>query len=151
MSRFNLSRVTILAAVLLLATTMTLLQGCKKSQPAVDYPDLIGAWNGSTSQSEVISLSVNYVNGSLWVTSLKITVISNNGARQTIQRYSTDGVVIVPSRSFNLAMGTGTYGPGYIEGTFNPSNNTFTGTFKIYSTADPNDYSSGTFVGSKQK
>lgn len=122
---------------------------CSKSTPAPDYPELMGSWSGSTSQSQVITFYIDNIQGTLNLTSLKFIVFFDTGGQQSIIRYNTEGITPLSNTSFKYLMGSGVYGQAYIEGSFNTNNMTVTGTFRIYNPANPNDLTSGTFVGSK--
>lgn len=139
---------SILSALFLPLIIITLM-ACKKTTPAPDYPELMGSWSGSTSQSQVIKFYVENIGGTLYLTSLKFSIFFDTGGQQSIERYNTEGLTPVSDRYFKYALGTGIYGQAYIEGTFNLNSMTVTGTFRCYNPANPNDLTSGTFVGSK--
>lgn len=127
------------------------ISSCKKTTSAPDYPELIGSWSGSTSQSQVISLYVDNIEGTLYLTSLGFTIFFDTGGQQSLKLYSSEGLTSVNNRYFKYLLGTGIYGQSYVDGTFNTSSMTVTGTFKCYNPSNPNDYTSGTFVASKAK
>jgi hypothetical protein len=124
---------------------------CKKSAPPPDYPELVGSWSGSTSQSNSISLYVENKDGTLNLISIRFIIFFDGGGQQTLNQYSTEGIASVNNRYFKIPLGTGIYGQAYIDGTFNTGNMTLTGTFKCYNPSNPGDFTSGTFVASKAK
>ena len=140
---------TILKPSFLLIIFILCTTSCKKKSPAPDYPEFMGTWSGSTSQSQIIRISVDNISGTLYVTSIKVILFFDSGGQQTIEQYNTQGLAAVTNRYFKLSLGTGVYGPAYIDGTFDLTTMTVTGTFKAYNPSNPNDFTSGTFVGSK--
>jgi hypothetical protein len=122
---------------------------CKKSTPAPDYPQLMGVWSGSTSQSQTIRVVVDNIGGTLYLTQIRFIVLFDSGGQQSIERNSTEGLASVNNRYFKYSTGTGIYGPAFVDGTFDLNSMTLSGTFKIYNPSNPNDYTTGTFVSSK--
>jgi|WetSurMetagenome_2_1015567.scaffolds.fasta_scaffold33432_2 hypothetical protein len=122
---------------------------CKKKEAAPDYPQLMGSWTGETSQSQVIQISVDNFDGVLKLTNLKITVLTQTGGTQIIQQYNSDGFTTVNGTYFKYTMGTGLYGPAYVDGTFNLQTMTLNGNFMVYSTTDPNDMAQGTYISNQ--
>jgi hypothetical protein len=139
---------SVLLLVVLAAVTF-LCADCKKKEAAPDYPQLMGAWNGETSQSQVIQISVDNFDGVLKLTNLKITVITQTGGTQIIQQYNSDGFTTVNGTYFKYTMGNGLYGPAYVDGTFNLQTMTLNGSFMVYSTTDPNDMVQGTYISNQ--
>jgi hypothetical protein len=119
--------------------------GCKKNvDPGPEYPQILGKWSGSTSQSQPINIYLDYFNQQTNIYQYNVVVYFNSGGSRTISGFnSEEGITQVTNKAFYISLGTGIYGPAYIEGTFNVNNLTLSGTFRIYNPNDPNDATSG--------
>jgi len=130
--------------IVLLPLFLFVQEGCKKNiDPGPDYPQLIGKWSGSTSQSQPINIYVEYFNQWLNIYQYNIVVYFNSGGSRTISGFNADGITGITNKSFNISLGTGIYGPAFIEGTFDVTGLTLSGTFRIYNPNDANDATSG--------
>jgi hypothetical protein len=130
-------------------TGIFFVSGCKKKEAAPDYPQLMGSWNGETSQAQIIQISVDNFDGQLWLTNLKITVLTQSGGTEMFQKYDSEGFVQVNGTYFKYTLGNGLYGPAYVDGTFNLQTMTLTGNFMVYSSTDPNDMAQGTYIANQ--
>jgi hypothetical protein len=121
-----------------------MLAGCKKDvDPGPEYPQLIGRWTGSTSQSQPINIYVDYFNKWLNIYQYNFVIYYNSGGAQTISGFNMDGISGISNKYFSIPLGNGIYGPAYLEGTFNLGSMTLSGTFRVYNPNDPNDATSG--------
>lgn len=127
-------------------------EGCKKNiDPGPDYPQLIGKWTGSTSQSQPVNIYVDYFNKWMNIYQYNIVVFFNSGGSRTISGFNADGITGVVNKAFNIDLGSGIYGPGFIQGAFDVNSLTLSGTFRIYNPNDPNDATSGYYSAIQSK
>lgn len=133
---------------LLLLLVFIITSSCKKYSDTPENPELMGNYTGNTNQSKVIELAVDKFEGNLVLTQLKITVLFGEGGQQLIERYNSDGITSVNNRYFKYSLGTGTSGEAFVDGTFNSTSLTVTGTYKVYNPSNPNDFASGTYFAS---
>lgn len=139
----------LISGFIILLFLLSFLPGCKKKTPAPDYPQLIGHWAGSTTQDEPFKLSIENFDGTLYITYYRIFVVFNTGGYRNIEQNKPDGIAQITDRYFNIPTGTGIYGPGYIEGTFDLNTMTLSGTFRIYNPSVQNDYITGFYTAAK--
>jgi len=129
-----------------------ILQGCKKKiDPGPEYPQLIGRWTGSTSQSQPINIYVDYINGWFTIYQFNFVIYFNSGGSQTVSNFNPEGITGINNKSFTISLGSGVYGPAFLDGVFDVNNMTLSGTFRIYNTQDPNDATSGYYSALKSK
>lgn len=132
------------AGVLFLLLTAFTFLGCKKKiDPGPEYPQLIGRWTGATSQSQPIIIYVDYINGWLTIYQFNFIIYYNSGGSQTVSGFNPEGITGINNKSFTITLGSGIYGPAFLDGTFNINNLTLSGTFRVYNPKDPNDATSG--------
>ncbi|MCK9218837.1 MAG: hypothetical protein M0P47_02155 [Bacteroidales bacterium] len=124
---------------------------CKKEIPSPDYPQLIGIWSGSTSQGQEVKISINNLDGVLYVTYYKLSIAFNSGGQRTIEHYNTDGIASLVNLYFNIPLGTGVYGSGFLNGTFNLTTMVLSGSYRCYNPTDPNDYTDGFYTAALTK
>jgi hypothetical protein len=124
-------------SVLIILTTAIMLFSCNKksdtTQPQPDYPQLVGSWQGTTSQGLPIKLGVTAVGGILVVSSYKYDVIKyNSGSANQTMNYDVPGSTIVTSIT-NRYFGFRPYGgysyTDYLKGTFDVTAMTLAGRF----------------------
>ncbi len=129
--------------VILLLTTFSF--SCKKkTDPVPDFPQLIGHWSGTTSQSSAIRFMIDNLKGYLYVTEYHLTVYTPGGY-QEYQAYSSYGIAAVTNRQFKIHLGTGSAGESYIDGTFNINDMTLYGTFAVYEPGNTTDIVTGNY------
>lgn len=129
-----------------------ILPGCKKKiDPGPEYPQLIGRWTGVTSQSQPINIYVDYINGWFTIYQFNFVVYYNSGGSQTISNFNPEGITGINNKFFAISLGSGIYGPAFLDGTFDVNNMTLSGTFRIYNPNDPNDATSGYYSALKSK
>jgi len=129
-----------------------ILHGCKKKvDPGPEYPQLIGRWTGATSQSQAVNIYVDYINSWFTIYQYNFVVYFNSGGSKTISNFNPEGITGIENKSFSVSLGSGIYGPAYLDGTFDVYNMTLSGTFRIYNPQDPNDATSGYYSALKSK
>ncbi len=130
---------------LLILASFFLITACKKdTEKTPDYPQLIGAWEGQTSQVVPISLSVTNRDGILYISYYKFQVSTNNGY-QSYEQYNSNGIASISSTQFKIILGSGTNGEAYIDGIFNVQNMTLTGNFAVYANGNNIDKFTGSY------
>jgi len=145
-----LKKIPVVLLCLSVLLTVFAFQGCKKNtDPGPEYPQLIGRWNGFTSQSQPINIYVDYIDGWFTVYQFNIVVNFNSGGSQTISNFIPEGITGINNKYFSLSLGSGIYGAAFLDGTFDVSNMTLAGTFRIYNPKDPNDATSGFYSALK--
>ena len=60
--------------LMLVLANFTLSSCKKKTDPVPDFPQLIGHWSGTTSQSSAVRFMIDNLNGYLYVTEYHLTV-----------------------------------------------------------------------------
>ncbi len=130
---------------------VALTPACEKKSSSPDYPQLLGAWEGVTSQDKQIQFSISNTDEILYVTYYKIVVNFPAGGQQTLQRHISTGIVAMNDKNFRIPLGNGTYGEAYLDGSFNLVTMALTGSFRIYNPAVPNDYATGFYTAGKTK
>ena len=124
----------------------TLFSSCsKKETPAPDYPQLIGNWTGTTSQGTAVSLWVNSINGTLYITSSDLMVYGPSG-NVDYRQYNSNGLAAVSTLQFHLSLGTGSSGEAFIDGTFDLTDMSLNGNFAVYPPANTIDRITGTYL-----
>jgi hypothetical protein len=116
----------------------------KKTDPVPDFPQLIGHWSGTTSQSTEARFMIDNLKGYLYVTQYDLTVYTSGGIRKLSAAY-TWGLAAVVNRQFKIHLGTGSAGESYIDGTFNVNDMTLYGTFAVYPENNTTDIVPGTY------
>lgn len=127
-----------------------LFAGCKKEKTP-DYPDLIGYWQGQTSQGNPISFKVENKKGTLYITQYNLLVTFGSG-QQTFQHTNTAGIAALSGLYFTVPLGTtGTSGPAFIDGNFDygATTITLTGTFAVYYPGSTVDMVTGNYTAYK--
>lgn len=124
---------------------------CTKKTPSPDYPQLLGAWEGMTSQDKQIQFSISNTDEILYVTYYKIMVSFSTGGPQTLNRHISTGIVALNDKNFRISLGNGTYGEAYLDCYFNLVTMALTGSFRIYNPTSPNDYITGFYTAGKTK
>jgi hypothetical protein len=126
-----------------------MLLSCKKDKTP-DYPDLIGYWQGITSQGNPVSFKVENKKGTLYITKYNLLVTFGSQA-QTFEKTNTGGIVPLTGLYFNIPMGSGNAGPAFIDGNFDYGSTTITlsGTFAIYYPSSTVDLVTGNYTAYK--
>ena len=116
----------------------------EKTDPVPDFPQLIGHWSGTTSQSSAVRFMIDNLNGYLYVTEYHLTVYTAGGYHE-YQAYNSYGIAAVSNRQFKIHIGTGNAGESYIDGTFNINDMTLYGNFAVYEPGNITDIITGTY------
>jgi hypothetical protein len=130
--------------LVLILTNITFSSCKKKTTPVPDFPQLIGHWSGTTSQSAQIRFMIDNLSGYLYVTEYDLTVYTAGGYHQYKQSY-TWGIAAVTNKQFKIHLGTGGAGESYIDGTFNVNDMTLYGNFAVYEPGNTTDIITGTY------
>jgi hypothetical protein len=131
-------------------SVLLLTNSCKKSDPDPLYPQLIGSFQGITSQNDTIGMDVGNIKGILYVTMIKLNYTIPGGGKGSVYRMNSDGLTDIPSTFFSIVLDTNPQ-TSFIDGTFNVNNMTVAGTFKIYSISEPDNPSTGNYTAIKIK
>lgn len=118
---------------------------CKKSNPDPLYPQLVGSYKGTTSQNDTIAMDVENIKGILYITMIKLNYRIPGGGTGYVYRMNSDGLMGLGTTFFSLVIDTNPKN-SIIDGNFNLNNMTVTGTFKIYSTSQPDNPSTGNYT-----
>jgi hypothetical protein len=123
-------------SLLLLAFTAVLFSCTEKTSEPVqpDYPQLVGTWQGTTSQSQPIEIGIMNLNGLLVVNTYKYDVIKydSGGSSHRTKHYEMSSSTVITSvvdKYFKFTpydpLGT----TDYLKGTFNDTTMILTGQF----------------------
>jgi hypothetical protein len=131
---------------MLLLLSLVALASCKKEE-SPDYPELIGFWNGTTSQGNPIRFKIENEKGTLYITQYELLVNFGSGS-QTYEHTNNRGIVALSGLHFDLPLGTGSVGPAYIDGNFDYGATTITlsGTFAVYYPSSSVDMVTGNYT-----
>ena len=138
-----------IAMIMILGMILVVITSCKKSDPDPDFPQLIGSWSGNTSQDGAITFYVNNIKGTLYITSYKVKIYTAAGY-QYFEASNTDGITSVYNKAFRITLGTGSSGPGFLDGIFNISELSLSGNFAVYASGNNVDIITGTYLGDKK-
>ena len=119
-----------------------LADGCKKTEPVPDYPQLVGNWEGTTSQGIGINISITTIKGILYVSGYDFSVYTSTGF-QSYQWTNMYGIVSLNGLQFSISLGSGSAGPAFLNGTFNLTNITLDGNFAVYPPGNTTDLTTG--------
>jgi hypothetical protein len=135
---------------ILLICSLLLLLSCKKDDTP-DYPELIGYWQGLTSQGNPVSLKIENKKGTLYVTKYNLLVTFSSSQSITYERTNAQGIVALSGLYFHLPLGTGNSGAAFIDGTFNYGSTTITltGNFSVYYPSSTVDVVTGNYTAYK--
>ena len=120
----------------------------KKTDPIPDFPQLIGHWSGTTSQSAQVRFMIDNMKGYLYVMEYHLTVYTAGGYHE-YQQYYSYGIAPVSNKQFRIRLGTGSAGDSYIDGTFDLNSMTLNGNFAVYEPGNTTDLVTGTYSCSK--
>jgi hypothetical protein len=129
---------------------LVLTAGCKKDKTP-DYPDLIGYWQGQTSQGNPISFKIENKKGTLYITQYNLLVTFGSG-QETFQHTNTQGIAKLSGLYFTVSLGqTGSLGPTFIDGNFiyGATTITLTGNFSVYYSGSTVDVVTGSYTAYK--
>jgi len=156
-----MKRITTLAFLLILISSGIIFHSCKKSESTPvqpDYPQLIGTWEGLTSQNQSIRLTVIAVSDILVVSTYKYNVIKyDTGSSYRVMEYNVPSSTIVTSivdKYFKFRPYGGYSYNDYLKGTFDSDSLKLKGRFN---TSFPNlsgtatDSVTGSFTALKVK
>jgi len=121
---------------------------CKKSNPDPLYPQLIGTYQGTTSQNDTIRMEVENIKGILYITEIKLNYKYSGGGTGSVYKKDSDGLTALIVAYFNLLVGSYPQN-SIIDGTFNLNSLTVNGSFKIYPSSNPSNPSSGSYTALK--
>lgn len=127
---------------------MLLTASCCKEDPPPDYPDLIGYWQGITSQGNPVSLKIENKKGILYITRYSLLVTFSSSQSETFEQTNYGGIAALSGLTFNLPLGTGNAGPAFIAGNFDygVTNITLSGTFAVYYPSSSVDLVTGSYT-----
>ena len=144
MRRFLMIMYTLFLGGLLLSSS-----GCNKKNDAVpDFPQLMGQWEGTTSQGSSIRVNINSEDGVLVVSLYDLNVFVPGGHQQYYW-YIATGIVSLTGVQFSVPLGSGSSGPAFLDGMFSLNNMTLDGNFAVYATGNPVDKITGTYSCTK--
>ena len=129
----------------------TVITSCKKKTKDPDYPQLVGSWKGTTSQSIPIEIDVANDGGDLYVTYVLLKYTRAPGDTSTIMRSSSSGLSMLSGKSFTVVMEGTTPYQTLVQGTFRTDTLKLSGTFTGYTTEPPITPVTGTYTAGKSK
>ncbi len=144
-----MKKVLVIATIMILGIILTAISSCKKSDPDPDFPQLIGAWSGTTSQDGPIYFYVDNIKGTLYIKSYNTKIYTSNGY-QSLQSTNDAGITAISGKSFRISLGTGSAGPAFIDGNFNLSDMSLSGNFAVYASGNTVDIVTGTYIAYKK-
>jgi hypothetical protein len=133
------------AAVVIAGLFIVFQSSCKKDDPVPDFPQLIGSWGGTTSQGASITFYVDNIKGILYVESYKVTVYTSTGY-QEYQAINSTGIAAISNKAFRIPLGTGSSGPAFIDGIFDLTTMTLSGSWAVYAAGNSVDIITGTYL-----
>jgi hypothetical protein len=96
--------------VILILTSITFSSCKKKTTPIPDFPQLIGHWSGTTSQSAQIRFMIDNLSGYLYVTEYNLTVYTFNVNDLTLYGnfavYEPGNTTDIITGTYSCSMGT---------------------------------------------
>ena len=123
-----MKNVLVVSAVISLLIITSVFSSCKKSDPDPDFPQLIGSWSGNTSQDGPIAFYVDNIKGTLYIMTYKVKIYTSTGY-QYFEYTNSEGIASIYNKTFRISLGTGSSGPAFIDGTFNPADMSLRGSF----------------------
>lgn len=131
----------------LLFLGVLILISCSKEKTP-DYPMLIGYWQGQTLQGNPVELTVDCREGILYITRYKILVTFSSGQTMPFEAASAGGLATLSGLAFTVPLGSGSLGPAYLQGMFDPdgAQPALTGTYSVYYPASSVDMESGSYT-----
>jgi hypothetical protein len=117
----------------------------KKTDPVPDFPQLMGAWSGTTSQGTSITFWVSNLGGNLNTTSYDLWAYVLPEGLHEYRMMNANGIAYISNRQFKISLGTGSGGEAFIDGTFNVNDMSLYGTFAVYSPSNTIDRVTGTY------
>lgn len=135
----------------LLSVMMIIMTSCKKEDPEPDFPELIGTWDGTTSQNVPISFIVADIKGKLFVTMIDVTYSFAPGDTGTAMRYNSAGLDELDVKSFKVFFEDAATCTDYVDGTFVSDPLGLSGTFYVVNSDDPDHPLTGTYTAAKAK
>jgi hypothetical protein len=145
-----MKKTLIIATIMILGMVLVVISSCKKSDPIPDYPQLIGAWSGNTSQDGPIYFYIDNIKGTLYITSYNTMIYTSTGY-QNFQSANSNGITAVSGKSFHISLGTGSAGPAFIDGIFNLTDMSLSGNFAAYGSGNNVDIITGTYIANKNQ
>ena len=127
-----MKKAVIILLIAALAVSGAITSSCKKKTKDPAYPQLVGTWNGTTSQVIPIQVVVANNGGDLYVTSVTFRYSRGPGDTVSLHRYSSDAISMLSGTSFNVVMdGTAPY-QTIVQGTFRTDTLRLNGNFTGY-------------------
>jgi hypothetical protein len=140
--------ILIVASVILSGAIAT---SCKKKTKNPDYPQLVGAWKGTTSQAYPIQVNVENLNGDLYVTYVYFKYSRTAGDSAILIRSNTEGLAMLSGTSFMVVMDGAPPTQTLVQGTFRTDTLKLNGTFTGYTTEPPVSPVTGTYTAFRSK
>ena len=137
----------ILIAALALGSTAII--SCKKKAKDPAYPQLVGAWKGTTNQNIPIEVDVANNDGDLYVTYVNMKWSHSPGDTASVTRYASTGLYQMAGTTFYIFLDGTAPNQTTIGGTYKLDTLKLVGTFIGYS-GNPPVATSGTYTATKQ-
>jgi hypothetical protein len=140
--------ILIVAAIVLSGAIVT---SCKKKTKNPDYPQLVGAWKGTTSQLYPIEIDIANINGDLYVSYVHFIFSRGTGDSSSIIKSNTEGLAMLSGTSFTVVMDGTPPTQTLVQGTFRTDTLKLNGTFTTYTTEPPVSPVTGTYTAFRSK
>jgi hypothetical protein len=129
---YMMKKAIIIMVIAAMAIGGTITTSCKKKTKDPTYPQLVGTWNGTTSQAIPIQVAVTNNGGDLYVTSVTFKYSRGPGDTVSLHRYNSDGLSMLSGTSFYVVMdGTAPF-QTVVQGTFRTDTLKLNGSFTGY-------------------
>ena len=132
-----------------LALGSTAIVSCKKKTNDPTYPQLVGAWKGTTNQNIPIEVDVANNDGDLYVTYVNLKWSHSAGDTASVTRYASTGLYQMSGTTFYIFLDGTAPNQTTIGGTYKLDTLKLVGTFIGYS-GNPPVATSGTYTATKQ-
>ena len=129
----------------------TTLISCKKKTKDPDYPQLIGAWKGTTSQNIPIEIDVANTAGDLYVTMVVLKFSAAPGDTSSFTSYNSGGLSMLSGKSFTVVLDGAAPYQTNVQGIFRTDTLRLSGNFTGYSASYPTTPVTGTYSALKSK
>jgi hypothetical protein len=141
-------KAVIIMVIAALAIGGTITTSCKKKVKDATYPQLVGAWKGTTSQNIPIEVDVANNDGDLYVTYVNLRYSAGAGDTASVIRYSSSGLYNMSGTSFYIFLDGTAPNQTTIAGVYHLDTLKLVGNFIGYS-GNPPVATSGTYTATK--
>jgi hypothetical protein len=127
-----MKKITISTLVLILMSILVLQTSCKKSSSS-DTPapsKMTGNWLGIRG-TDTISVTITDLSGTSTVTSYRYG-ITRGSYKLMGSETNSSGLASISNLQFLISLGSGQVGPAYLNGKFNSTQDTLTGSYAVY-------------------